>query len=663
MYLCFKKENKKTKIYNILQINDLDKFFSQVYFYYYQRGYKNIKQKIIIKNTIYIISIHLIIIIIFFIDWFKLKEQSNETNIKLTNYLTLKNLKNNFLKIFLFYFYFMFNYLSYFFFSIKQIISMKNISLIYYEKFKLKDKDLDNYSFNEIMNYLIELQEVEQYCRIKENITKFDIINRINRIENYIISLISNNIIDFNLFGFNFFTNYTYHFIKYNLFSYIFLEKEVEINKNIYNINSFKLKILSQIFFQIFSIPYEIIFKIIFYLYKNIIQIYKINERNWDNETLYKFKNYNELKHHFENRISKSYINTNKYLRFSKYKNPILLNYILKLLFIFMFILFFISLYVNINIINIKINNFNCLHIFLFIGAIIFFINIKNYKYNNNNNNIFYENISEKINDFNNISNYIENIPSNWSKMKNYLNYETISKTYIINFKLFLNDLISIIIFPILWLKFLINIQNLVNFIKIFSSNINGLGRVCSFSILNCREYKKIIEKNSLLYSNNYDKRFNEAKFINSMIYFEKYFLNKENCYKNFEFENFFNNKNLDDSIQIEEDDNIHKSEIIFDSESINLIINNNNNINTNNNMNNNNNNIEIENKKDNIINKEKKLTKRIIYEKYIKIKEKTINEENFYNTIYYILCCYNDINLENIIDKMYVDNINYINI
>lgn len=49
MYLCFKKENKKTKIYNILQINDLDKFFSQVYFYYYQRGYKNIKQKIIIK--------------------------------------------------------------------------------------------------------------------------------------------------------------------------------------------------------------------------------------------------------------------------------------------------------------------------------------------------------------------------------------------------------------------------------------------------------------------------------------------------------------------------------------------------------------------------------------------------------------------------------------
>ena len=188
---------------------------------------------------------------------------------------------------------------------------------------------------------------------------------------------------------------------------------------------------------------------------------------------MYKFKNYNELKHHFENRISKSYINTNKYLRFSKYKNPILLNSILKLLFIFMFILFFISLYVNINIINIKINNFNCLNIFLFIGAIILFINIKNYKYNNNNNNIFYENISEKINDFNNISNYIENIPSNWSKMKNYLNYETISKTYIINFKLFLNDLISIIIFPILWLKFLINIQNLVNFIKIFISNIN----------------------------------------------------------------------------------------------------------------------------------------------------------------------------------------------
>ena len=120
MYLCFKKENKKNKIYNILQINDLDKFFSQVYFYYYQRGYKNIKQKIIINNSIYIISIHLIIIIIFFIDWFKLKEHSNDPNIEFTNYLTLKNLKNNFLKIFLFYFYFMFYYLSYFFFQLNK---------------------------------------------------------------------------------------------------------------------------------------------------------------------------------------------------------------------------------------------------------------------------------------------------------------------------------------------------------------------------------------------------------------------------------------------------------------------------------------------------------------------------------------------------------------
>ena len=660
MNLCFKKENKKNRIYNILQINDLDKFFSQVYFYYYQRGYKNIKQKIIINNSIYILSIHLIIIIIFFVDWFKLKEQSNETNIEFTNYLTMKNLKNNYLKILLIYFYFMFYYLSYFFFSIRQLISMKNIRLIYYEKFKLKDKDLDNYSFNEIMNFLIELQEVEQYCRIKENLTKFDIINRINRRENYIIGLISNKIIDFNLFGINFFNDYIYHFIKYKLFSYIFLEKEVEINKNIYNINYFKLKILSQIFFQIFSIPYEIIFKIIFYLYKNIIQINKISEYNWDKETLYKFKNYNELKHHFEYRILKSYINTNKFLRFYKNQNSILLKCILILIFIFIFILFFVSIYFKINIVNINILNLKYIKIFLLIGFIILIINIKNYKYNNNNK-IFFENIYEKIIVFNNISNNIENIPSDWNKMKNYLNYEIISKAYIIKIKLLLNELISIIIFPLLWLQFLINIQNLVNFIKIFSSNINGLGKVCSFSILNCREYKKIIEKNSLLYSNTYDKRFNDAKFINSILYYEKYFLDEENYCRNFEFENIFKNKNLNDSNLFEEDDFIYKSEIIFDSESINLVINNNNNINTNSNQNNN---IVIENNNDNINNnKVKKLTKRIIYENYIKIKENKINEENFYNTIHYILCCYNEVNLENIIDKMYLDNINYINI
>ena len=61
-----------------------------------------------------------------------------------------------------------------------------------------------------------------------------------------------------------------------------------------------------------------------------------------------------------------------------------------------------------------------------------------------------------------------------------------------------------------------------------FSIDIDGIGTVCAFSVLNIKEYIKIRDKVKEIYNKNKNdiaKSHNiDIKFLNSLIYFEKYF-------------------------------------------------------------------------------------------------------------------------------------------
>ena len=120
-------------------------------------------------------------------------------------------------------------------------------------------------TFDQICDLIIELQKKENFCRVKDTLTKFDIISRINRKENYIIALISNKVISFKLFGFDIMTTYLYLSLKRNFMSFVFKQNEADINKSFYYINLYRLKIVIQILFQIIGIPGEVIFRIIFF--------------------------------------------------------------------------------------------------------------------------------------------------------------------------------------------------------------------------------------------------------------------------------------------------------------------------------------------------------------------------------------------------------------
>ena len=124
MSFLFKKKKTKSEeekkknefISESLVVSDLDKFFKQIYIYYYRGGYRCIQTKIILDNIIYIFTIHFLIFVLFFIDWNKIisPEIKKLESIELTTFISSKYFSNHKYSAIIFYFLLM-HYYFYFF--------------------------------------------------------------------------------------------------------------------------------------------------------------------------------------------------------------------------------------------------------------------------------------------------------------------------------------------------------------------------------------------------------------------------------------------------------------------------------------------------------------------------------------------------------------------
>ena len=516
------QKNQKSFFTNNLIITDLDNFFYEIYSYYYHGGYRNILTRIILDNITYIFTIHFLLFNLFFIEWEKLLSQAPDINekIELTSYISNKNFKKHISSAVILYILLNLYYFQFFLSSIYKFLSARNTYYIYKNKLRVKQSDLENMTFDNIANLLIELQKKDNFCRVKDTLTKYDIVARITRKENYIIALLSNRILTFKIFRFNIMTNYLYTTLRRNLMSFIFKKNEVDINKSFYIINIFRLKIIIQILFQIISLPGEVIFRIVFFLFQNADSIRtkrNICKKQWNVQTLLTLKNYNELKHIFDARISKSYIQTEIFLRSFKTKLYTILNKSIMLIggsIIFVFII--ISLF-NTNIANVTICGYNFFVIICIIGFILSFFS------NNSDNLQDLADIEDKQSIYIKMVSCLENIPLEWNKSKINKNYKIISSCFYNNLIELLYEIVSIILFPYFWFQLVLKAKDIIDFVRTYSTKVDGLGTVCSFSILNPSVYQSISEKtNETLYPS--EKRFRDAKFINSMLCFEDNF-------------------------------------------------------------------------------------------------------------------------------------------
>jgi autophagy-related protein 9 len=526
-----KDDDKRIKSFKdqSLIISDLDEFFKNIYDYYYNRGYKNIRLQYVLDNISYLFAAHFIIANIYIINWNSIIAKcvrENDCSLEITEYLKEDFSYSNF-SFAILYSLFIIYYISYLYKSTLHLLKMNRIKFIFEQKFHIKQKEMENMKFDEIMLRVIELQRIENFSRVKENLTKFDIISRIMRRENYMIALLSNNVLNFHVripftkSNLNFFSSYIYNNIMDCILNFAFLPGEVDLNQKIFNIRLFTIRMITYMIYEIVFLPSRIFFKIIFSIFKNADNI-KSNRnlinKTWKSHQLILFKNYNELHHHFEHRINKSYHLTEKFINcFKDRRFSIFAKFLSLIGGSFLLLIFIISAIDNRLLTELKIFGKNIVWVTFVLGIILSIAHSNSQNSRSHAEEDYIENMELKEKLQRHLINELINIPNEWRISQNNSKvYKKIDVNYTDTLKVMFKELLTILIFPLLWWKVISQAKSLSIFFKLNSTKIQGVGTICSYSFFDMNHFKCVKEKESIFT----EISFNDRKFIASFLFY-----------------------------------------------------------------------------------------------------------------------------------------------
>ena len=485
---------------NYIDLKELaydEKFYTDVYNYYYEGGFYNILATHIGEITSSIFGILFFIFTFCLLDWSKILLCGREKDVKdcgdLFDYLKFDT--PNFFIIcclILATTTTLYKIIS-FIFNLKKLIRIKNF---FYNKLHFTHKDLQTIPWKDAIIKISELTTLS----IKE--ITYIILQK----ENYLISIINNNILQIPQFM------YTKQ-LEMNLERIIFKDM-----KNIDKLDHRKLRnrfILYGIFNIIFSI-FIFIFIFIYFFISNIDEINSnksiLGGRNYNLYAKRKFRQYNELRHFFEKRLNKSYKYALEYIK--QFPSTFFENVGKYLgLITGSFIGFFLILSILDENILLYVRLFN--RSLLFYAGIISAISATSRGFIRSPENSIYNTqaVMEKI-----IS-YTYYMPSHWTGRLNtydirdeflsFFNYKTI---------IFLYDLVSVITTPFI-LIFILSKKSkkIVIFLHENTIYVKNVGNICNFSDFRSKYIdsdEKLIKSLSVFSENHSEANLEELKLF-----------------------------------------------------------------------------------------------------------------------------------------------------
>ena len=270
-------------------------FYSQVYKYYYNRGFYPILFFNISELFLLIFSIAFFLFFFAFIDWVKLLECKINNCGDIMNYIDVKFSP---IEIFILIIGVMFLVYKLTVF-VPKMYNLINICNYYTKTLEIKNEDLYSIDWTFILDKIVKTNN--KHCSV------INLTNKIMRKENYMIAFIDNKIIDM--------PNYVYTKQMEENLKYIILNDSYDIN----NIDHLKLR-RKFIIYGILNAAFSFIillFQIGYFFTSNINDFYSSKNitgpRRYTTLAKTKFREYNELTHYFEERINKSMKYANKY--------------------------------------------------------------------------------------------------------------------------------------------------------------------------------------------------------------------------------------------------------------------------------------------------------------------------------------------------------------
>jgi autophagy-related protein 9 len=274
--------------------NDRD-FYSQVYKYYYNRGFYPILFLNLSELWLLIFSIAFFLFFFAFIDWVKLLECKINNCGDIMNYIDIKFTP---FEIFILIIGTMFLLYKFTVF-IPKMKNLNNIYNYYTKTLEIKNNELYSLDWTFILDRIVKTSN--------KPLNVINLTNKIMRKENYMIALIENKIIDI--------PNFVYTKQMDENLKYIILNDYNDIN----DMDHLKLK-RKFIMYGILNVVLSfviLLFQIGYFLTSNINDFYSSKNitgpRRYTTLAKIKFREYNELAHYFEERINKSMKYANKY--------------------------------------------------------------------------------------------------------------------------------------------------------------------------------------------------------------------------------------------------------------------------------------------------------------------------------------------------------------
>lgn len=311
-------------------VSDLDKFFTSIYNYYLGKGFRAI---VLLRATdllSLVFSTVFTTFLLLFVDWGELLNCSAgncESVISLPGEFGLYEVASVlFASVYGLY------SLYYFYYFLQVVQETNDTHHIFTDKLGISDQELPYITWDVVVNKLIEKQQKYRFCIVKNDLTALDISNRIMRRDNYLVGLVMNGVVVPSVClppdGLQRrFTKVTEWILRFALLDFILSPKTFRLRRVAKNSPETLRKrfLVCGLFYCLVMIPL-FIFSIMTAFFRHKQELESMSQptkrRSWTNLYRWKFREFNELPHFFEDRVG--YLSKHTDLYLESFKAPLL---------------------------------------------------------------------------------------------------------------------------------------------------------------------------------------------------------------------------------------------------------------------------------------------------------------------------------------------------
>ncbi|CAM9743593.1 unnamed protein product, partial [Laminaria digitata] len=329
-------------------VENLDTFFTNMYKYYHNRGLLSIVSTGVAHLLILAFTVLFSTFLLSFVDWKALLScRDEETCHPLSQYITTKALRKPnlfhvlvWMYMVLFLVYWMWSLLS-FGTSLRDAMDMHQL---YTSRLKISPTDIHTIEWSEVVTRFLALQNsgIYRVAIYANDLTAHDIASRIMRKENYLIAMLNKGILKLSLplpflgsrgsgtlwatTGRQYLTKSLEWSVHFCVLNHMFSDKFTVRRAFLEDVRALRVRLVLVGLAHVVLLPFLLLFMVVYFFLQNAQEWHSsksyLGPREWSPLARWTFREFNELQHFFERRMSGSYVHANAYLM--RFPRPVL---------------------------------------------------------------------------------------------------------------------------------------------------------------------------------------------------------------------------------------------------------------------------------------------------------------------------------------------------